>query len=1036
MLRLDFLGEQRVSVEGTVQSPSLVAGRALEVLAFLVVHTGVPQQREHLAGLLWPESSDQQSRTNLRRELHGLRQFPALGRLIRVDGTALSWHDGDGCRSDVRDFARSRALALGQSGTGDAAGVIRHGTAAIDTFKGELLPGLYADWVLDERELLHRECVELCDLVAGAPAGDARGALAAARRRLQLEPLEEAGYQRLMELQSQAGDVAAALRTYHRCASILERELRVEPGPRTRELARRLLGYLPAARPAGGRAVMALGKGPGAGRPVGRAREERVLMDRWGRAAAGAPGMVVVRGEAGVGKTRLIVSLLAAARSEGAATSYARCFGGAGRPALAPVADWLRSADFKAVAGSRHDSWSRELARLLPRGGGANQPEWEVATVPGPGSALADAWRRQAFYEGMAQAVLAAGRPTLLVLDDMQWCDEESLDWLAFLFAHAPAAPLLVAAGTRTAGVPGAAPARAALDALTTGAWVEELELGPLDSTSSAQLAASILDRTLSTGEQMLLQAATGGYPLHVVEAARGMGSSSLAEVLAGSSGGQGVLRRRLAQCSPQARNVASLAAAVGREFSMELIARASSVDEQTLVRAVDELWRLRILREQSGGYDFSHDMLRQCAYEMVSPAQRWQMHRRLAEAMEKLHAGNSSAIAAQLAQQYRRSGDADRAVHFYLQAGDAATRIFANSRAVSDYQGGLDLVRLGEPGSGTAGAELDVLLRMPAPLTALRGYSSPQLRTTLERIIELSSGLGQPRPLAQALIGLFASTFVQGHTKLSHELGLRALELSASVPELSGQAHFAVAGAATSLGRLDEAEKHFELARVHGPDVQSFILGTRIDVHVRAWSAHARWLSGDIQGALCLSDEAVDRAARSGHPYSLAVALAYRAVLLAMRMPCREAAVTDARELMRTTAELEALCTRYSFAYYGQWAEVLRGWLSGGEPGLAAERNGIGKLRATLAFARMPYWLCLLADTLQECGHRDAARAALAAAQSSAAARDDLWWLPEVLRRRALLSEPEDAAQLLGTARELARQQHSIMLAGRLASP
>lgn len=1033
MLRLEFLGEQRVSFEGAAPAPSLVSGRALEILAFLVLHAGLPQERVRLAGLIWPDSSEGQSRTNLRRELHGLRQLPGLAHLIQADGAALLWREGDGSHSDVYDFMRHRELALRLARERDPAGVRLHAAAAIGAYKGQLLPGMYSDWVQAERELLHRQCVELCDLVARAPDTDLQGALGAARRRLQLEPLEEAGYQTLMELQCQAGDAAAALGTYHRCASVLEQELHVKPGLRTKELARRLLGHLPVGRPDGGRAVMALAPGPRARPPVGRAREETLLLKRWGSAAAGAPGLMVVRGEAGVGKTRLLVSLLAAAKSEGAATAYARCFRGVGRMALAPVAEWLRSADFDAVAATADGSWTTELARLLPRDAAGNPPLREPDLVNGPDNALTDAWRRRAFYEGVAQAVLAAGRPTLLVLDDLQWCDEESLDWLAFLFAHAPAARLLVAAGVRTGELLRAPAARAGLEVLRDGGWAEQLELPPLDAASSAELAASVLDRRLTVAEESLLQGATGGYPLYVVEAARGMAGSSLADVLAGATAGQGLLGRRLAQCSPQARTVATLAAAVGREFPLELIARASGIEELALVRAVDELWRLRILREQRGGYDFSHDLLRQCAYELASPPQRWQLHRRLAEAMEGLHPGNSTAVAAQLAEQYRRSGNVDRAVHFYLQAGDAATSIFANARAISDYQDALDLLTSREPGAGTAGQELDVLLRMPAPLTALRGYSSPQLRVTLERIIELCGGLDRPRDLARALIGLFASTFVQGHTKLAHSLALRALELAGDMPGLSGQAHFAAAGAATSLGRLEEAVEHFRLAWALGPDTQSYILGTRIDVHSRAWGAHALWLSGNGEGAMALSRASVDRAERSGHPYSLAVALAYHAVLLAMGMPPGEYAASDAGELARTTAALEETCTRYNFAYYGQWGAILRGWLSGGEPGLEAVRGGIGKLRATLAFSRMPFWLCLLADTLQSCGQPLGADAVLAAAQSTAVAHGDLWWLPEVLRRRALLAEPAAAARLLDTARHLAQDQHSVMLARRL---
>lgn len=1024
MLQLCFLGEQRVSVPGEAARPSLVVGRALELLAYLVVNSGAPQERERLAGLLWPESSDGQARTNLRRELHGLRRVPGLDAHIEPLGTALRWRDGPGCTADVMCFCRNVTLARETaSGRGDAVAALRHGQAALDSYTGDLLPGLYGEWVLAGRDILHRMCVEMCDIVADAAAGGNPGqAIAAAQRRIQLEPLEEAGYQRLMELASAAGDAAAAVRCYHRCAAVLENELGVEPGPRTRELARELLGFTPARRPSGGRAVMVLDPGPGAGHPLGRHREQEVLRARWHMAARGQPGLVLVTGDPGIGKTRLIVSLYASAKSQGAATAYARCFAGVGRVALSPVTDWLASSDF---AATRHAETSREArsdGAILP----AARNDWQ-----GPGAGVSDARQRRAFLEALVRGVLAPARPTLLVLDDLQWCDAETLEWLALLFSQAPSAPLLIAAAARPeelAATPALAPA---MRALNSGHWLQELAVSPLDAASSAELAASVLEEALSGADAELLHAATGGYPLHIVEAARGMrraqgGSVPLAEVLGDSGDGAGVLRHRFAQCSEHARNVAQLAAAVGREFSLGLLASAWEGDEASLVRGVDELWRRRILREQRGGYDFSHDLLRQCAYELATPPQRWLLHRRLAEAMEARHPGARDAVAAELAGQYKYAGDPEKAADYFVQAGDAATRIFANAQAVADYQCGLDLLGDFAAGADTREAELGMLLRMPPPLTALQGYSAPQLRAVLERLVELSGQLGRNRVLAQALIGLFAATFVQGQTKLSHTLATRALGLARHMPELLGQANFAVAGAASCRGRTREAIRHFELACAQAPDEHSYILGTRIDVHARAWSAHAHWLSGDGEAAFGLADEAVDRATSADHPYSLAVALAYRAVLLQFSLGSPGMHDGGRDRLAADAAAVEALCARHNFAYYGQWGAVLRGWLQGGSRGTAVIDAALGELRSAHALARTPYWQCLLAETLSGSGRDTDARAVLAAAESFAHRHEDLWWLPEVLRQRALLADPPAARVLLERSLSLAAEQHN----------
>jgi predicted ATPase len=129
---------------------------------------------------------------------------------------------------------------------------------------------------------------------------------------------------------------------------------------------------------------------------------------------------------------------------------------------------------------------------------------------------------------------------------------------------------------------------------------------------------------------------------------------------------------------------------------------------------------------------------------------------------------------------------------------------------------------------------------------------------------------------------------------------------------------------------------------------------------------------------------------------------------------------------------ELRQICERYDFEYYGHWGQILEGWARGGAAGLEDVRTGIGNLRTSGSFARMPYWLSLEADLLQDDG---AARAVLAAAEAAAYQRDDLWWLPEILRKRAALEERPAATALLQRARELAIEQQSPALARRMPS-
>jgi DNA-binding SARP family transcriptional activator len=172
MLRVSVLGGQQITDdrEGGVQVRS---SRALALIACLAVHGGVPHARQQIAGLLWPESGDAQALTNLRRELHHLRQVLGDDGSLLVTARDLCWVDAPTCQVDVRVFDTERTAALTAAESGDDDAVIGHGTNAIAQYRGDLLPGVYDDWLAEARARLERQCVELCDLVAPPGRGPA-----------------------------------------------------------------------------------------------------------------------------------------------------------------------------------------------------------------------------------------------------------------------------------------------------------------------------------------------------------------------------------------------------------------------------------------------------------------------------------------------------------------------------------------------------------------------------------------------------------------------------------------------------------------------------------------------------------------------------------------------------------------------------------------------------------------------------------------------------------------------------------------------
>jgi len=1011
MLRVSLLGEQVITDEEIgVRTGS---SRAVALVAFLAMHAGSPQSRQRIAGLFWPDSTDAQALTNLRRELHQLRQLLGDEPSLVVTSRDLCWRDTGTCRVDLRVFGIEREAALAAAADDDGEEALVHAARALAQYGGDLLPGLYEDWLLEARSELERQCVDLCDMICQARArrGDLAGAAEAARRRIQLQPLEEVGYRTLMRLQAELGDRAGAVSTYHHCASVLERELGITPDPETqREFQRLMATTRPEPQPVSG--PKAGRSGPVAVRLIGRVAEFGLLRDTWRSAAAGRPGVVLVRGGAGVGKTRLVGEVAELARRQGAVVAGSQCFGTSGRLALAPVADWLRNPAVRSATATLEEAWRAEVGRLVPSGGRARKAA--------SSRAMADAWQRHRFFEGLARALLAAGRPMLLVLDNAQWCDQETLAFVTFCLGLAPGAQLLVA-GTLRDDNPDEDPVLRSWTGQMRGAGLlTEVPLEPLQPADTARLAEAVTGCPLSEAGRNLLQATTGGFPLYVIEAMH----DSADPASAGHPPGNltTVLRNRLEQASVAARDVAGLAAAVGTDFTLDLLTEASDLEADLVVAAVDELWRRRIVREFGAGYDFAHDLLRETAYAQVSPPRRWLLHRRVAQGLELLHAEDIDMVAAQLAAQYAAGGRPSRAVAYYRRAADVAAGVFAHAEAIRLHQEALSVIRSLPAGRERDRQELAVLEAMAAPLNARYGYSSPDLRKALERSVELAESLGQRNSTLTGMVALSTSRFVEGRISDGYQLATRALSLADDGSDLSSPAHFAVGANALSLGMPAAALRHLRLAVKLASGAVSLSVGTRPDIHAIAFAAHAHWLLGQDEAARSSCAEATELARSTGHPYNLAMALAYAAITHQLRR--------DAPALQHSVGELRELCDRYDFAYYREWGLILDGWSRHEEPDIW---RGINNLKSAGSFARMPYWLSLLADVLARKNRSDAARATLDAAVVAGHAYDDLWWLPEVMRMRAAYDEDEGTAlSRLRSAAQMASAHGSVALLGR----
>jgi DNA-binding SARP family transcriptional activator len=599
------------------------------LLAYLVLHAGQSHSRQHLAFTFWPDSSEDQARTNLRKAIHHLRHtLPQAGQSLCVDRYALTWCGDAPCTLDVTEFA----TAVSQAQQATTPGERRHWLeTAIDRYQGNLLPGHYGDWILAQREALRQQylaCLTWHIQLLEETQEYATAAISA-RRLLQADPLHETAYRRLMRLQALSGDRAGALHTYRVCATALERELHVLPSTPTEEAYHRLLR--PEIAP-DGRATLRLPL-------VGRAQAWSALQTVWKRAARERPLFVLIRGEGGIGKTRLAEELLhwaarqgiPALRSAGHAPTHSLPYG--------PLADLIRGTAVYKPLNEMDDARLREIGRLLPELL-SQRPDLIHPCPPGK------SWQQERFFTALAHPILRLHQSFLLFIDDLQWCDVATLEWLCFLLHSEPQARFLLVGAIRDEAVGYAHPlSRLCCDLQRSDRFVQ-IELGRLTPAETATMAGHVTGCTLTEAQTADLFSETEGVPLFVVEMAEPITANESwithdeawpPERLPAKV--QALLDERLAVLSPTARDLLALAATIGRSFPFDLLVDASNLPETMLTPALDELCRHRILLEQGAdGYTFSHNKLRQMAYASLSQARRRLLRRQVDEALVRQH--------------------------------------------------------------------------------------------------------------------------------------------------------------------------------------------------------------------------------------------------------------------------------------------------------------------------------------------------------------------------------------------------------------
>ncbi|HEY7272018.1 MAG TPA: AAA family ATPase [Actinoplanes sp.] len=905
MLEVRLFGAFEARVDGT--PVALASTRAQSLLAYLALRNGAPQRRDKVAYLLWPDSAEQQARTNLRHVLHTLRAaVPDTDRYLNATAQTLT----------LRDFSADTAAF--DAVLADAGDDVERLRKATDLYPGDLLDGWYDDWLVADRDRYRQRVLaalgRLIPLLE--MRGDLDGALRYAERARALDRLAEGPYQALMRLHDALGDRARAVRVYHECVATLEDELGVAPSAETQALYEALLPDGDAAPRTAGVSAF-----------VGRQAQRRLLTGLWRDAATGPPHLVVVTGEPGVGKTRLVEELRHWAAARGASTASARSYAAEGALAYAPVVAWLRGLGVARWRGRLSPAQLAALAPLLP----------ELAIEPAPPEPGA----RLRLFDAVVHALHARAGPVLLVADDLHAADSPTLHFLHYLLRAEPPVPAMVTATARLAETDAEHP----LHVLLTGAQAlgryTELRLDRLNRAETAVLARR-LGHDLDGADAERLHTATDGNALFVVETLRaGWHGGSAPPVL--TQRVQAVLEARLRQLTGSARDLVGVAATAGASVSVDLLTRVHPRGADQAAHDLDELWRRQVLLTSGGDtYDFSHDKLREVAYRMLSPAQRRRHHGTLAEALRAVYADRLDAVAGQIAAHLYAAGSADEAVDWYARAAQAAQRLFADAAAADLLDQAWQIVAAQPESAARLARELELLTATPGPLNAAEGYASPRVRAVLDRAYTIADRLGV-EPAAPLLRAQAMAVLARGDFDAAVEYGTRLRALGDTDDVLAVEGDFIRGVAAAWQNQGAAAREHLQAAvdRYRPENRFAHLLAYGQDPQVLSLIrlAHVHFRLGEPAEARRLQHRALAQARTVGHPFTLAAALLFAAIL--------DLDLADEAALRGRVAELTALRERVEAPPIRLTTDALTGYLQVLD---GAVQSGMAGIDAALA--------------------------------------------------------------------------------------
>ena len=718
-----LLGSPRIELDGT--RIDVDTRKAVALLAYLAV-TGDSHRRDALAALLWPEHDQSHALGALRRTLSALKKSLSAKCLV-ITREALGTQE-DCLWFDVAEFQNllEETNAHNHPPEEICDACIPLLEKAVALYRGDFMAGFslrdssrFDDWQFFQTDTLRSQYGGATQKLALAyrTRGEYERAITCARRWLMLDQLREEAHQELMKLYTLSDQRSAALRQYRECVRILDEELSVAPLEQTTDLYQAILEnrfptpQLESEQPKASQAIVIspsiqedTGESPELPL-VGRTWELDILIktyfDNQNRGQ-----FFVLEGEAGIGKTRMAGEFLQIVQRNGARAVITQCYKGESHLAYGPFIDGMRSClnpqDSPAFTGTHPEHWMSEAARLIPelRDSYPNLPL--VHAPEGPGA-------QSLFFEGLRQViqeVCLGGNAGVLLVDDIHWADEATIDLITYLVRRLRGSNIMILVTWRSEEVP---PDHRLRVLLSEAERAGDGTVLKLERLKPADLAALVEELSLTVGNLPpgladRLYEESEGSPFFAVEYLTSQiidQSERSLEAWFIPHRVRDLLNFRLAAIDETSRQILSTAAAIGRSFDLQILRSASGRSELETISGLETLIEGGIIQERDPGegvstitYDFTHDKLREVAYDNVSLARRRLLHKRAADALVR-QAGSQPrprSEAGQIAQHYQIAGQEDEAAFYYKLAGEHDQSLYANAEALVHFQNALAL--------------------------------------------------------------------------------------------------------------------------------------------------------------------------------------------------------------------------------------------------------------------------------------------------------------------------------------------------------